>query len=61
MRLLYLLKIAFYVVRNCVLGAESVFSVLSEDGAPWFLLALSVFILLSYAFRENDPKYYYGD
>ena len=60
MCLFWLLKIAFYVVQNYVLGAESAFSVFSEGGAPWFLLALAVFILLSYAFREIDPKYVFA-
>lgn len=55
--LFWLFKIVYYVVQNYVLGVESAFSVLSEDGAPWFMLALAVFALLSYVFRGIDSKY----
>ncbi len=58
--LFWLLKIAVYVVQNYVLGVKSAFSVFSEDGAPWFLFALAVFMLLSYVFREIDSKYIFA-
>ncbi len=55
--LFWLFKISFFAVRNYMLGHELTFSVFTEDGAPWFMLALAVFMLLSYALREVNAKY----
>lgn len=54
--ILYVLMKAIIYVEKLILGLNPSFSLLKEDGIPWFMFAMAAFTLLSYLFREvNTP------
>lgn len=52
----YFLK-AFLFFTKIGLGKHPKFSLLAEDGVPWFMFALAAFTVLSYVLRDINKKY----
>ncbi|MDO4811216.1 MAG: acyltransferase family protein [Eubacteriales bacterium] len=52
-------KFVVYVVCRLTAG-KATFSLFTEGGAPWFMFALAVFVLLTYLLRDSDPRIILG-
>lgn len=50
------LKVLYLVIRM-VTHQKLKFELFTEDGLPWFLFALAVFVVLTYLLRDFDKKY----
>lgn len=50
------LKILIFLT-NIVCGKKAVFSLLSDNGIPWFMFVLAVFTLISYLIRNQNKTY----
>ena len=51
-----MLKVLIFLIR-LAFGASPVFHLFTENGLPWFMFALAVFILLTYLLRNTNLKF----
>ncbi len=54
--LFIIMKITFFIIRYFFDGNRLSFSIFSETSVPWYLLAISIMYLLSYALKDLNPK-----
>lgn len=54
--LYFVLEVAFYVLRHFILGEEKFrFNPFVEDGVPWFMFAMGVWLILGRLLRDTAP------
>ena len=51
----FALKITIFII-NYILGKNPSFSLLSDNGIPWFMFSLAIFTLISYILRDQNKK-----
>ncbi|MBP3414735.1 MAG: acyltransferase family protein [Clostridia bacterium] len=51
-----LTKLLIFFTRSFILREDASFSLFSENGTPWYMYAMAVFILLSYLLRTIDIR-----
>ena len=54
--LYFVMEVLFYLLRHFVLGEENFrFNPFVEDGVPWFMFAMGVWLILGRLFRDTSP------
>ncbi|WP_161600743.1 acyltransferase family protein [Kurthia senegalensis] len=54
--LYFVMEVLFYLLRHFVLGEENFrFNPFVEDGVPWFMFAMGVWLILGRLFRGTSP------
>lgn len=52
----FILKICYLVIKM-ITQKKLKFELFTEDGLPWFLFAMAVFVVITYLLRDFDKKY----
>lgn len=53
-------KLLFYFLVKVMFHQSMTFSLVAEIDAPWYLLAISLWFILTYLFERIKPKYLFG-